>query len=121
MTILKVVFPSILNVGCFSHTLDHVGETFVTPTHSEFMTLWISLFSHSCKSKLAWKDKTNNSIKTRSNTRWWSRFEVTKQVFDLFGDVEMFLRQNNDISPATMSKLLTFFEDPNKKAYLELE
>ena len=121
MAILKVVFPSILDIGCFSHTLDHVGEKFLTPTLSEFMALWISLFSHSCKSKLAWKDQANVSIKTHSNTRWWSRFEVTKQVFDLFGDVEMFLRQNTDLSPATRSKLLTFFDDPNKKAHLQLE
>ena len=26
ITTLKVVYPSILDVGCFSHTLDHVGE-----------------------------------------------------------------------------------------------
>ena len=31
MRILKVVFPTIVDVGCFSHTLDLVGDTFVTP------------------------------------------------------------------------------------------
>ena len=44
---LKIVYPSLLSVGCFSHTIDHVGEHFLTPNLSEFITSWISLFSHS--------------------------------------------------------------------------
>ena len=48
---LKVVFPTIVDIGCFSHTLDLVGEKFVTPTLSSFATWWISLFSHSPKAK----------------------------------------------------------------------
>ena len=31
VTILKVVFPQLLDVGCFSHTLDHVGDKFCVP------------------------------------------------------------------------------------------
>ena len=31
MTTLKPVYPSLLDVGCLSHTLDHVGEKIVTP------------------------------------------------------------------------------------------
>ena len=60
-------------------------------------------------------------MKTHSATRWWSKFEVIKQVFDLFGDVEALLRQHNDLGPSTRAKLLTFFNDPQKKVYLELE
>ena len=92
MTTLKVVYPFLLDIGCFSHTLDHVGERIVTPTLSDFGTLWISLFSHSSKAKLAWKDQTNVAMKTHSTTRWWLKFEVLKQVFHLYGDVEVFLR-----------------------------
>ena len=44
---LKVVYPNVLSVGCFSHTIDRVGEHFNIPTVSEFITSWISLFSHS--------------------------------------------------------------------------
>ena len=28
---IKVIFPNILDIGCFSHTLDHVGAKFNTP------------------------------------------------------------------------------------------
>ena len=31
-----------------------------------------------------------------------------------FGDVEAFLTEDSDVSPATRVKLLTFFSDPNK-------
>ena len=49
---LKIVYPSLLSVGYFSHTIDRVGEQFCTPHLSEFITSWISLFSHSSKDGL---------------------------------------------------------------------
>lgn len=52
MRTLKVVYPLTVDVGCFSHTIDHVGGCFDTPTLNEFFTLWISLFSHSPKTRL---------------------------------------------------------------------
>ena len=107
-------------MGCFSHTLNHVGEKFVVTHLSEFIT-WINLFSHSFKAKIAWKEQTGIAMKTHSATRWWSKFEVIKQVIDLFGDIEAFLRRNIDIGPSTRAKLLTFFDDPQKMVYLQLE
>ena len=104
-----------LDVGCFSHTLDHVGEKFVVANLSEFITSWIVLFSHSFKARIAWNEQTGIAIKTHSATRWWSKFEVIKQVFDLFGDVEAFLRQHDDIGPSMRTKLLAYFNDPRKK------
>ena len=46
---LKVVYPNIVDVGCFSHTIDHVGEKFEMPVLNEFISAWISLFAHSYK------------------------------------------------------------------------
>ena len=62
MRTLSIVFPNILDIGCFSHTLDHVGEHFNTPALDAFMKVWISMFSRSPKSKLAWTTKTGLSI-----------------------------------------------------------
>lgn len=31
VNIVSLIYPSIMDVGCFSHTLDHVGEKFKTP------------------------------------------------------------------------------------------
>lgn len=44
---LKIVYPLLIDVHCFSHAIDRVGNHFQTPTLTEFMTLWTCLFSHS--------------------------------------------------------------------------
>ena len=56
--ILKVVYPNLLSIGCFSHTIDCVGQYFNTPNLSDFITNWISLFSHSPKSRFLWLEQT---------------------------------------------------------------
>ena len=62
MRILSIVYPKILDIGCFSHTLDHVGEKLNTPVLHDFAKYWINMFSRSTKSKLAWKMQTGLSI-----------------------------------------------------------
>ena len=87
MRTLQIIYPHVLDVGCFSHTIDHVGEHFVTPTLSEFGTAWLMLFSHSAKAKLLWKEQTGKSMPTYSPTRWWSKWEIFHQLLFQFGDV----------------------------------
>ena len=118
---LTVVFPNIVDVGCFSHTLDLVGEKFTTPHLASFMVWWISLFSHSPKSAFLWKEKTSQAYRGYSATRWWSKFEVMKQLMELFGDVQPFLEENASISPATRTKLLGMLLNQQEKAYLMVE
>ena len=90
MWTLALVYPSILDVGCFSHTIDLVVGKFNTPTVDE---LWIALFSRSPKARLAWKTFCGRSVPTYSETRWWSRWEVMKSIHDGFGDVEQFIKR----------------------------
>jgi len=118
---LKIVYPSLLSVGCFSHTIDRVGEQFCIPNLSEFITSWISLFSHSPKTRILWLEQTGRSMASYSVTRWWSRWEVIEQVSVQFGDVLPFLRREGLGSAMTTAKLVTFFTDPQKKALLEVE
>ena len=62
MQTLKIVYPSLVDdVGCFSHTIDHVGERFECPTLDEFITHWISLFSHSPKCRMLWRSRTGQA------------------------------------------------------------
>lgn len=35
MTTVKVLYPEILDVGCFSHSIHHIGERFCTPIYSD--------------------------------------------------------------------------------------
>lgn len=39
MRTVTVIFPNTFDVGCFSHTLDIVGEKFNTPHLTEFLLL----------------------------------------------------------------------------------
>lgn len=121
MQTVSVVYPMLVDIGCFSHTLDHVGENFKTPILTDFMHSWISLFSHSPKTRLLWKSRVGRSMATYSATRWWSKWEVVKMVMLYFGDIKPFLLENDDIGPATRPKLLSFFSDQQKLALLQLE
>ncbi len=121
MRTLKIVFPLIMDIGCFSHTIDHVGDNFKTPVLSEFTSAWIALFSHSPKVRLLWRSQTGRSMPTYSATRWWSRWEVMKAMMVTFGDIEPFLLQNADVGPNLRPKLLSFFSDSQKRATLQIE
>ena len=119
MQTLKVMYPFVIDVGCFSHTLDLVGEKFCTPTLDKFFKGWINLFSRSTKTKLAWKNKTGLPTPSYSTTRWWSKWEVLKRMLESFGDVQSFLQQND--LPPTRQKLLEMMDDPPQNRKLKME
>ena len=118
---LKIVYPNLLDVGCFSHTLDRVGEHFIVPILSEFITLWVSMFSHSPKARLLWKEQTGRAMGSYSATRWWSKWEIMQQLMIQYPEIEQFLRNNPEVAPASHAKLSVFFQDKQKNAYLQLE
>jgi len=121
MRTISVLYPSLVDVGCFSHTIDLVGEHFHTATLDEFGMLWISFFAHSPKVKMLWKEQTGLSMPSYSPTRWWSRWEVYKQLMWQFGDLDAFIKRNDDASPVTRGKLLAFFSNGTKKSTLQIE
>ena len=121
---VKFFFPQLLDITCFSHTIDNVGKHFEFHVLHRFSQLWVSMFSHSAAVRLAWKTRTGTAMKTYSATRWWSKWEVMKQLLEYFGDVEPFLRENeNDhLAPSTTGQLLDIFNDASdaKEPKLEL-
>ena len=92
MKTVKVLYPNLVDIGCFSHTIDQVGENFHTPILHEFGITWVSIFSYSPKTKLLWKELTGRQMISYSATRWWSGQEVYNQIMVHFGDVEPFLK-----------------------------
>ena len=120
MRTVNVLYNQIMDIGCFSHTIDHVGERMKTPVLDDFSKGWIGLFSRSPKSRLAWRTLTGLPPPSFSNTRWWSRFEVIHQVFKAFGDVTRFL-ESDHMPPATSSKLLDILNDSAKNRKLKIE
>ena len=115
MRTVQVIYPQILDVRCFSHTVDHVGEQFATPILDEFVSAWV------CYSRLVWQDRVDRSVKSLSKTCWWSRWEVINRLTELFGDVEPFLVENDDLGPKTRTGMLSILQDPTKKASLMVE
>ena len=91
MRTVSVIFNRMMDMPCFSHTIDHVGERMNTPILDDFTKVWISLFSHSPKARLTWRTLIGLSVPSYSPTRWWSKFEVVHQLHNTFGDVPGFL------------------------------
>ena len=82
MTYVHVMYPSLLDIGCFRHTLNNAGSKFNTPILNEFLSSWLRLFSHSPKARLGWRNRTGIAVKSHSETRWWSKWEVANQLMD---------------------------------------
>ena len=47
----KIVFPKLIDIGYFSHTIDHVGEHFNTPVLNDFIK---TRSPKSCKEIIRW-------------------------------------------------------------------
>ena len=109
-TLKELLFPDVLDVKCFAHSLDVVGRKFELPILNQFSQWWVDLFAHSPAARLAWKARTGVAPKSFSPTRWWSRWEVLHQVLQFYGDAEPFIRECT-FSPATRQHLLQIFED----------
>ena len=118
---LQVLLPQLLDIICFSHTLNNTGRHVNLPVLEEFGQLWVTLFSHSHRAKLAWKARTGSSMKSYSNTRRWSKWELYQQVATYFGDVKPFLEPNGDISPVTSRQLLAIVAHAARNATLRME
>ena len=121
LRVFKVIYPNIMDVRCFSHTLDIVGNKFKTPLLATFSSYWISLFSYSPRTKMLWKDYTGQAMASYSKTRWWSKWEIFHQLMVHFGDLEPFLSAHPEIGPSLKLKLLGILHGPNQLGQLKME
>ena len=120
MRTIAVLYPCMFDVGCLSHTLDHVGERMQTPVLDLFIKGWIGMFAHSPKTRLAWTTQTGLPSPTYSATRWWSKFEVIQKVHDSFGDVVTFLSCQN-LPSVSSGKLREILQNPPQCRKLKIE
>ena len=66
---LSFFYPNIFDVTCF--IIDNVGPNFQFRLLDIFFRHWISLFANSYNAKLICKERTDRSMRSYSNTRWW--------------------------------------------------
>ena len=108
--VVDLLYPSSMDVVCASHSLNNIGNHFDTPTLDEFCQWWVSLFSRSHATKLAWKTRTGVSPKSHSATRWWSLWEVLEQLLKYLGDVQPFLEECES-KPNACRRLLSILQN----------
>ena len=120
MRTVKVIYQNLLDVGCFSHTLDRVGEYMKTPILDKFFKAWVGMFTRSPKIRARWRALTGLPPPSYSASRWWSRYEVLAKLMSTFGDVSNLLEED-DISPANASKVRAILEDAPKTRKLKME
>ena len=118
---LRFFYSNLFDVVCFSHTIDNVGNHFEFRILDSFTQYWVSLFAHSFNARLLWKEKTGQAMRTHSDTRWWSKWDILQQALYYFGDIEPFLRENEELSPAVRRHLLEIFDDHQDFQDLRLE
>ena len=111
MQTLKIIYPSVVDIGCFSDTLDHVGEKFNTPG--------LVCFPEAPRQNWHGERKLVYQSLTYSATRCWSKWEVLKALLLSFGDVESFLRDCDP--PPSRLKLLEILEDSPSRRKLHIE
>ena len=58
VTTLSIMYPSVIDIGCFTHTLNNVGDKFNVPTLDKFMKYWEQMFKHTYKARLLWRERT---------------------------------------------------------------
>ena len=52
MRTVKTIYNHVVDIGCFSHTLDHIGEHMHMTILHKFLKAWVNLFSRSLKTCL---------------------------------------------------------------------
>ena len=119
---IKVLYTNIMDVGCFSHTLAHVGDKISADDAKLFTSMWVQLFAHSPKCRLEWKARANVSVRSYSKTRWWSKWQVMEQLHDLFGDVvEFLLATPQSDSSVTRRRLKEKVQGLESRARLQMQ
>jgi hypothetical protein len=106
---------------CFPHTLHNCGKHINLPVLEEFMTPWLQLVCNPGAAKLRWKGVIGGQAASYSKVRWWSRWEVMKEIALNFGAVPQFLAdlEADDIGDATTIKMIEMIR--NQRSQLELE
>ena len=73
MDVLRQIWDNALDMECFAHTLNHVGEQLKHPNLDPLLQALSYMWSVSPKARFMWKQLTGRMPPTASETRWWSR------------------------------------------------
>eukprot|EP00967_Tisochrysis_lutea_P134209 scaffold236692_cov41-Tisochrysis_lutea.AAC.2 len=102
----SVMCPRAMQILCVSHTLQHTGE------HFDLETL----------RSLVWQELTGVAMKGYSHIRWWSRWEIMKQLATKFHHLEAFISrlEQRSIGDSTTRALRRVLDTKKEQLQLEL-
>jgi len=100
--------------GCWSHTLDNAGSEIDTPTLKVFLSFWKALIGHSKRPKILFRELVGKMPNSSSPTRWWSDFEIIKELFYQWSHVKVVLSSclEEGVAPANCNGCLQSMQNP---------
>ena len=102
-----------VDAGCFSHTINNGGKQFEHKHVDKFMNGWLKIIDKA-SGKTAFRDRVGVTPLTYSKTRWWSKFEVLKQVFHQMHHMPSVLEalRSNKSCKESVKKCLAMISNP---------
>jgi hypothetical protein len=89
--ILEGLCQYAVDLNCFSHTLDHVGDHVCTPEADTFISTLLQLQGQSQLAKVIWRSVCGKMPPSVSPTRWWSRFEFAAIVLGNWNAIDQYI------------------------------
>ena len=114
-------YEDLFYVVCFSHPIDSVGSDFEFQVLDSFERFWIGLFSHTYIAKLAWTERTGQSVPSARlgggvSGRYLSKHWTCWQMSSLSS-----AKTRKYLLRANRRHLLEIFDDPESHQKLRLE
>ena len=108
---------------CLSHLANNAGNCAKFVILSQVWSLIQKIFKNSDNAKTEWETMTGSAWKSYSETRWYSQFEVLKDVYDKFLDLEPFLLRliDTNTSVANANRLYEMLTDEVKRRFIKIE
>ena len=108
---------------CLSHLANNAGDCAKFVILSQVWSLIQKIFKNSDNAKTEWENITGSAWKTYSETRWYSQFEVFKDLYDKFPDLETFLLRliETNTSVANANRLYEMITDEVKRRFIKIE
>lgn len=123
LRVIAPLFPAMLNVLCYSHMLQGTGTRFLLESMDEFVTPFLVLQSMPiCKS--LWSEIVGTNMKGYSKIRWWSRWELMRDLAKAFGAcLDRFVHEllARDIGEESSRRMQAVLTNPAKRSAFELE
>lgn len=112
------LYPEAQYVCCISHALNIVGSKVIeaAPLAAALLGAWVAVISHSFQARDLFKKSAYNtkaaSAKTTSETRWYSKYEVIKQISETSGAVREVAVSEEEFARDSRATLLRLIEAP---------